>query len=298
MTQKTAAVAILGAPNAGKSTLVNELVGSKISIVTPKAQTTRAVIRGIAMHGETQLILLDTPGIFRPSARTLDRAMVRSAWDAIGEADIQMLVVDASKGINEKVKDILEGMQRRETPAILVLNKVDLVSAAELLPLSAALNEAMNFDRTFMISASKGNGTKDILDYLASQAPEQPWIYPEDQVATAPMRFLAAELTREQIFLRLSEEIPYSVHVETESWDEKKDGSVKVNQIIYVLRDSHKGIIVGKAGAMLKTLGAAARTEMAKNFGFPVHLFLFVKIKENWQESPESFEAMGLNFRK
>lgn len=297
MTQKTAAVAVLGAPNAGKSTLVNQLVGSKVSIVTPKAQTTRAIIRGIAMHGAAQLILLDTPGIFRPSSKTLDRAMVKSAWEALGEADIQMLVVDANKGLNEKVRDIIDGMKRREVPAILVLNKVDLISPAELLPLSAELNGMMNFDKTFMVSAITANGTGDILTYLEAKAPEQPWIYPEDQVATAPMRFLAAELTREQIFLKLHEELPYSVHVETESWDERKDGSAKVNQIIYVLRDSHKGIIVGKGGAMLKTLGAKARAEMAKVFGFPVHLFLFVKVKENWQESPESFEAMGLRLK-
>lgn len=297
MTQKTAAIAVLGAPNAGKSTLVNQLVGSKVSIVTPKAQTTRAIIRGIAMQGAAQFILLDTPGIFRPTG-TLDRAMVKSAWDALGEADFQMLVVDANKGITDKVKDILEGMKRREVPAILVLNKVDLISPAELLPLSSALNEAMNFDRTFMISAITGNGTKDLLKYLEEKAPEQPWIYPEDQVATAPMRFLAAELTREQIFLTLHKELPYSVHVDTESWEERPDGSAKVNQVIYVLRESHKAIIVGRAGAMLKNIGAAARTEMAKNFGFTVHLFLFVKVKPDWQESPESYEAMGLNFRK
>lgn len=294
--QRCATIAVVGAPNAGKSTLVNHLVGSKVSIVTPKAQTTRAMIRGIAMHDHLQMVLIDTPGIFRPS-KTLDRAMVKSAWEAIGQADWQMLVVDAKKGITDKVVDIIEGMRRREVPAILVLNKVDAISPEQLMPLTSELNQMMDFERTFMISALKGRGTNDMLRYFLEKAPVMPWMYPEDQAATMPLRFLAAELTREQLFLRTHEEVPYGTHVETDSFEEKKDGSAKIQQTIYVMRDAQKRIIVGKGGSMLKDLGLRARTEMAKVFGFPVHLFLFVKVKEDWQESPESFQNMGLDYK-
>lgn len=294
--QRCVTIAIVGPPNAGKSTLVNHLVGSKVTIVTPKAQTTRATIRGIAMHDQTQMVLVDTPGIFRPS-KTLDKAMVRSAWEAIGEADWQMLMVDAKKGVTQKVVDIIEGMRRRDVPAVLVLNKVDTISPEQLMPLTAELNQMMNFERTFMISALKRRGTADILRFFNEKAPVMPWIYPEDQAATMPMRFLAAELTREQLFLRTHEEVPYGTHVETDSFEEKKDGSAKISQTIYVTREAQKRIIVGKGGSMLKELGQRSRTEMAKVFGFPVHLFLFVKVKEDWQESPESFQNMGLDFK-
>lgn len=291
--QKTLHLAILGAPNAGKSTLVNRLVGSKVSIVSPKAQTTRTILRGIAMHGEAQLVLLDTPGIFRPS-KSLDKAMVRAAWQALEEADHLLLLVDATKGIDDKVGDILEGLNHRKLPTLLVLNKVDKVAPESLLRLSVELHSRYNFTQTFMISALKGDGTNDLLRHLERIAPVSPWPFPDDQIATAPMRFLAAELTREQIFKRMHEELPYSTYVETESWEEKKDGSVKVNQTIYCLRESHKAMLVGKSGENLKKLGSLARAEMAKAFGFTVHLFLFVKVKEDWQNSPEAFASIGL----
>lgn len=291
--QKSITVAIIGAPNAGKSTLVNKLVGSKVSIVSPKEQTTRTSLRGIAMYENTQIILVDTPGIFRPD-KALDKAMVRSAWRALDEADCYILLVDAHKAITDKVRDIIEGLNQRKLPVILVLNKVDMITPEILLPLSVALHNLFDFEKTFMISALKGKGTNDILRYLGKKAEVQPWAYPADEITTAPMRFMAAETTREQIFYKLNDELPYSTYVETDAWEEKKDGSVKVNQTIYVLRESHKAIIVGKAGAMLKDIGARARAQMAKDFGFTVHLFLFVKVKEDWQTSPESFAAIGL----
>lgn len=291
--QKTITVAVLGAPNAGKSTLVNQLVGSKVSIVSPKVQTTRTTLRGIAMHGKTQIILVDTPGIFR-SGSTLDKAMVRSAWQALDGADGFLLLVDAARGITEKVRDIIEGLSHRKLPVVLVLNKVDMLTPEKLLPLSAELHTLYDFEKTFMISALKGKGTQDLLRYFDGKAEAMPWPYPEDQVATAPMRFMAAEMTREQIFYKMHEELPYSTYVETEQWEEKKDGSVKVHQTVYVLREAHKAILVGKGGTMLKTIGQHAREEMGKVFGFKVHLFLFVKVKEDWQTSPEAFSAIGL----
>ena len=291
--QKTITVAIIGAPNAGKSTLVNKLVGNKVSIVSPKAQTTRSTLRGIAMHGKTQIILMDTPGIFRPD-KALDKAMVRAAWQALEEADAYLLLVDAARGITDKVRDIIEGLKHRKIPVILALNKVDSLTPEKLLPLSAELHALFDFEKSFMISALKGKGTDDVMRYFDSKACEMPWPYPEDQFATAPMRFMAAEMTREQIFHKMQEELPYSTYVETDTWEEHRDGSVKINQTIYVLREAHKAILVGKAGSMLKTIGAHAREEMAKTFGFKVHLFLFVKVKEDWQNSSESFAAIGL----
>ena len=291
--QKTITVAIIGAPNAGKSTLVNKLVGSKVSIVSPKAQTTRSTLRGIVMHDKTQIILMDTPGIFRPD-KALDKAMVRAAWQALDEADAYLLLVDAARGITDKVRDIIEGLKHRKIPVILALNKVDSLTPEKLLPLAAELYTLLDFEKSFMISALKGKGTDDILRYLDNKAGVMPWPYPEDEVSTAPMRFMAAEMTREQIFHKMHEELPYSTYVETDTWEEHRDGSVKINQTIYVLREAHKAILVGRAGSMLKAIGAQAREEMAKSFGFKVHLFLFVKVKEDWQNSSEAFAAIGL----
>lgn len=288
-------VALVGAPNAGKSTLVNRLVGAKVSIVTHKVQTTRAVMRGIATHNNAQIVLVDTPGIFKPRRR-LDQAMVRSAWGGAQDADIVLLLIDAERGLVGDTGMILEGLKEVERRKVLVLNKVDRIKPEELLALSAAANEIVGFDQTFMISALNGSGCDDLLEYLASALPEGPWFYPEDQISDLPLRQLAAEITREKLTLRLHQELPYASHVETEKWEEKKDGSVRIEQVIYVERDSQKKIVLGRKGEAIKAIGAAARKELSGILDQTVHLFLFVKVRENWGNDPERYREIGLEF--
>ena len=288
-------VALIGAPNAGKSTLLNTMVGSKVSIVTHKVQTTRARIRGIALEGPAQIVFVDTPGIFQPRRR-LDRAMVEAAWGGAADADAVVLLVDAQRGIDEDVDRILAGLKKSGRSAMLALNKIDLVKHEDLLALTARLSEAADFSDVFMISAEKGHGLKDLKSHLADMIPLGPWHYPEDQIADIPLRSMAAEITREKLYLRLHEEIPYSLTVETEKWTGHKDGSAKVEQIIYVERDSQKKIVIGKGGQSLKTIGQLAREEMAELFGHKVHLFLHVKVREKWGEERERFQEMGLDF--
>jgi len=286
--------AIIGAPNAGKSTLVNQLTGSKVSIVSHKVQTTRARIRAIAMAGRAQIVLVDTPGIFKPR-RTLDRAMVENAWGGAGDADAVVLLVDGRPGLTDEAKEIIAQLEKTRTKAVLVINKIDLMARDKLLETAAAFNSAFAFERTFMVSALNGSGTKDLLDYLAEKMPEGPWLYPEDQVADVQLRFMAAEMTREVIYERLHEELPYASTVETETWEEQKNGSVKIGQVIYVQRDSQKAIVLGKGGQTVKLLGQMARKEMEAQFGRKVHLFLFVKVREHWPEDKERLRNMGLD---
>ena len=286
--------AIIGAPNAGKSTLVNQLTGSKVSIVSHKVQTTRARIRAIAMEGNAQIVLVDTPGIFKPR-RTLDRAMVDNAWGGAGDADAVVLLVDGRPGLTEEAKEIIAHLQHTKTRTILVINKIDLMSRERLMEVAAEFNAAYPFEQTFMVSALNGSGTQDLLKYLAAKMPESPWLYPADQVADVQLRFMAAEMTREVIYERLHEELPYSSTVETETWEEMKDGSVKIGQIIFVQRDSQKAIVLGKGGQSIKLLGQMARKEMEAQFGRKVHLFLFVKVRENWAEDKERLRNMGLD---
>ncbi len=286
--------AIIGAPNAGKSTLVNQLTGSKVSIVSHKVQTTRARIRAIAMEGNAQIVLVDTPGIFKPK-RTLDRAMVSNAWGGAGDADAVVLLVDGRPGLTEEAKEIIAHLSHTKTKAVLVINKIDLMSRERLMEVAAEFNAAYPFEQTFMVSALNGSGTQDLLRYLASKMPESPWLYPADQVADVQLRFMAAEMTREVIYERLHEELPYSSTVETETWEEMKDGSVKIGQIIFVQRDSQKAIVLGKGGQTIKLLGQMARKEMEAQFGRKVHLFLFVKVRENWAEDKERLRNMGLD---
>ncbi len=286
--------AIIGAPNAGKSTLVNQLTGSKVSIVSHKVQTTRARIRAIAMEGNAQIVLVDTPGIFKPK-RALDRAMVDNAWGGAGDADAVVLLIDGRPGLTEEAKEIIAHLQHTKTRAVLVINKIDLMSRERLMEVAAEFNAAYAFEQTFMISALNGSGTQDLLKYLAGKMPESPWLYPADQVADVQLRFMAAEMTREVIYERLHEELPYASTVETETWEEMKDGSVKIGQIIFVQRDSQKAIVLGKGGQTVKLLGQMARKEMEAQFGRRVHLFLFVKVRENWPEDKERLRNMGLD---
>ena len=288
-------VALIGAPNAGKSTLLNALVGAKISIVTPKVQTTRALIRGIAIEGTAQLIFVDTPGIFAPRRR-LDRAMVGSAWGSAKEADLVALLIDASKGVQEDDETILRGLADVRAPKVLVLNKVDLVGKPKLLALTQALNECAVFAATYMISARSGDGVADLKTFLAAHVPPGPWLYPEDQISDAPLRHLAAEITREKLYLRLHQELPYQSTVETEAWTELKDGAVRIEQTIYVERESQRKIVLGKGGQTIKAIGAAARIDIAAAIEHPVHLFLFVKVREGWGDDPERYREMGLEF--
>jgi GTP-binding protein Era len=288
-------VALLGAPNAGKSTLLNRMVGAKVSIVTPKVQTTRTRVLGIAVRGETQLIFVDTPGIFQPRRR-LDRSMVAAAWAGAADADIVVLLVDAEKGLNEDVRRIVEGLETAGRKAILALNKIDLVKREKLLALSAALNESGVFTDTFMISASNGDGVDDLADLLVERLPEGPWLYPEDQLSDMAERQLAAEITREKLFLQLRQELPYALTVETEEWEDRADGSVRISQVVYVQRDSQKSIVLGKGGKMIKTVGAAARQELEAMLDCRVHLFLFVKVREKWVDDPERYRDWGLDF--
>ncbi|MET0596925.1 MAG: GTPase Era [Mesorhizobium sp.] len=288
-------VALIGAPNAGKSTLVNQLVGAKVSIVTHKVQTTRAIVRGIATHENAQIVFVDTPGIFRPRRR-LDKAMVTTAWGGAKDADVIMVLIDAERGIKGDAETILENLADVRQPKILILNKVDRVKPEQLLTLTAEANKRVEFVRTFMISALTGSGCRDLLDYLAATLPEGPWYYPEDQISDLPMRQLAAEITREKLYLRLHQELPYSSHIETEKWEEKKDGSVRIEQVIYVERDSQKKIVLGHKGETIRAIGQAARKEIGEILEQPVHLFLFVKVRGNWGDDPERYREMGLEF--
>ena len=290
-------VALIGEPNAGKSTLLNRMVGAKVSIVTHKVQTTRARIRGITMEGDAQIIFVDTPGIFRPRRR-LDRSMVAAAWGGAADADVIILLIEAHRGLTEGVKAIIEQLARTagDRPVALAINKIDRVKAENLLALSAEMNAAYPFAKTFMISAEKGYGTDDLREWLAGEVPPGPWLYPEDQIADLPMRMIAAEITREKLTLRLHEELPYQLTVETENWEERKDGSAKIDQIIYVLRDGHKGIVLGHKGEAIRAVGKAAREELSAFLERPVHLFLTVKVRENWLDEAERFREMGLDF--
>jgi len=288
-------VALIGAPNAGKSTLMNQLVGSKVSIVTHKVQTTRAIIRGITMHHNCQIIFVDTPGIFKPR-RKLDTAMVSTAWDGARDADQVAYLIDCERGISSDIEDILKSLKQVSHPKILLLNKIDTVPRDKLLALASRANEIIDFDRTFMISALKGDGCKDLLDYLSGILPPGPFLYPEDQISDLPMRQLAAEITREKLFLRLHQELPYASHVETESWRVEPKGGVRVDQVIYVERESQKKIIIGKSGSTIKAISMAARKEISEAIDDQVHLFLFVKVRENWVNDPERYRQMGLEF--
>ena len=286
--------ALIGAPNAGKSTLVNQLVETKISIVSHKVQTTRARIRAILVKDEVQAVLVDTPGIFVPK-RKLDEAMVQSAWAGASDADAILLLVDARRGLDEQVTAIISQLKEGNAKAMLVINKTDLLPAEQLLPLSQKLNEAFSFSETFMVSALNGSGVKKLRERICAHMPVGPWHYPGDQAADVNMRFLAAEITREKIYERLHDELPYSSTVETDAWEERKDGSVKISQTIFVERDSQKAIVLGKGGHTVKTLGQLARADMELSFDRRVHLFLFVKVRENWSNDPERLRMMGLS---
>lgn len=291
-------VALVGAPNAGKSTLLNLMVGSKVSIVTPKVQTTRSRIIGICMaKDQTQIIFLDTPGIFKPKRR-LERAMVTAAWSGAHDADLVVLLVDVKRRFDGDTARIIKGLKARKRRAVLALNKIDGTRRETLLPLAAELNETGVFSDSFMISALKGDGVDDLRDFLAKRMPAGPWLYPEDQLSDIPLRLLAAETTREKLFLRLHQELPYALGVETESWEERKDGSVRIGQVIYVLRDSHKPIVLGKGGRQIKAVGQAARLELEAFLGQRVHLFIHVKVAPKWTDDPARYRDMGLEFPK
>ncbi|MET0529963.1 MAG: GTPase Era [Microvirga sp.] len=292
---KAGFVALIGAPNAGKSTLLNSLVGSKVSIVSRKVQTTRALVRGIAIEGVAQIVFVDTPGIFKPKRR-LDRAMVTSAWGGAGDADVIALLLDARKGIDEEAEAILEKLPELKRPKVLILNKIDLIERSKLLDMAAKLNEKVPFLHTFMISALKGDGIEKLKRQLAEMMPEGPWLYPEDQISDAPLRMLAAEITREKIYERLHEELPYQSTVETDQWQQRPDGSVRIEQTVFVERDSQRKIVLGKGGQTIKAIGQAARKEIAEVAEAPVHLFIFVKVRENWSDDPERYREMGLEF--
>ncbi|KQZ00804.1 GTPase Era [Pseudolabrys sp. Root1462] len=288
-------VALIGAPNAGKSTLLNALVGSKVTIVSHKVQTTRALIRGITIHDKSQIIFVDTPGIFAPKRR-LDRAMVTTAWTGAHDADLTAVLIDARKGLDEEVEAILDRLKEVGGPKILLLNKIDVVPRENLLGLAKSANEKAKFEATFMISALKSDGVADLKSWLAERMPAGPWLYPEDQMSDAPMRQLAAEITREKLFERLHQELPYHSTVETESWKELRNGEIRIEQTIYVERESQRKIVIGKGGQTLRSIGEAARKDIAEIADTKVHLFLFVKVREGWGDDPERYRAMGLEF--
>jgi GTPase len=288
-------VALLGAPNVGKSTFVNALVGSKVSIVSRKVQTTRMLVRGIAVEANAQLILIDTPGLFAPKRR-LDRAMVSAAWAGAHDADLVALIVDAKRGVDDETAVILERLPQLRVPKVVVLNKIDLLEKPPLLALAADLNAVIPFEATFMVSALTGDGVGDVRAWLAARVPEGPWHYPADQLSDAPLRQLAAEITREKLYDRLHQELPYASTVETDRWTELKDGSVRIEQTIFVERESQRKIVVGKRGQALKAVGAESRREIAELIEAPVHLFLFVKVREDWANDPERYREMGLEF--
>jgi GTP-binding protein Era len=293
--QKAGFVAVIGAPNAGKSTLVNALVGQKVAIVSPKAQTTRARLMGIAIHDQAQILLVDTPGIFAPRRR-LDRAMVAAAWTGAQDADLILLVIDAAARMNDEVERIIASLGDRQHPLVLALNKIDLVAKEKLLALAADLTARLNPDKVFMISAAQGDGVGDLKQALADAMRESPWLYPEDEVSDATDRMIAAELTREQIVNRLHQELPYATAVETETWEDRPDGSTAIRQQILVERDSQKAIVIGKGGRRLKEIGAAARAEIAEHLGRPVHLFLHVKVNPRWDEDRGLYREIGLEW--
>ena len=300
MTQTRAGfVALIGEPNAGKSTLTNTMVGAKVSIVTHKVQTTRARIRGVAIEGAAQIVFVDTPGLFRPRRR-LDRAMVAAAWGGAADADIVVLLVEAHRGLTDGVRAILDALSERAPEGQIValaINKIDRVKSEALLALTAQMNEAYPFAETFMISAEKGYGVEDLRRWLAEKLPEGPWLYPEDQIADLPMRMIAAEITREKLTLRLHQELPYQLTVESENWEERKDGSARIDQVIYVARDGHKGIVLGNKGETVKAVGKAARAELEEFLGRRVHLFLQVKVRPGWLDEAERYSEMGLDIR-
>ena len=298
MTTRCGFVALIGEPNAGKSTLTNHMVGAKVSIVTHKVQTTRARIRGVALEGEAQIVFVDTPGLFRPRRR-LDRAMVAAAWGGAADADIVVLLVEAHRGITPGVETILSTLSEfpQSAKIALAINKIDKVEAKQLLKLTKDLNDRFAFAETFMISAEKGHGTDALRTWLAENLPEGPWLYPEDQIADLPLRMLAAEITREKLTLRLHQELPYQLTVETEAWEERKDGTARIDQVIYVMRDGHKGIVLGKKGETIKTISQLARAELEEFLGRKIHLFLQVKVRPNWLEESERYSEMGLDFK-
>jgi len=288
-------IAVIGSPNSGKSTLINHFIGQKVTIVTRKVQTTRSVIRGICIHKESQLVFSDTPGIFEPKRR-LDRAMVEAAWGSSSDADIILFLYDAQKsGIDNETNKILDELGQSRKKKILVLNKVDLVDNKTLLPLIKNFESICSFDATFIVSALTGEGSKEVLSYLAKNLPKGPWLYPEDEITDLPARLLAAEITREQIFMRLHQELPYATTVETEEWTERDDGAIVINQIIYLKKAGHKKIVIGKNGSMIKMLGKAARLEIEQILERSVHLFLFVKVREKWMDDPDRYKIWGLN---
>jgi len=295
MTTRAGFVAVIGAPNAGKSTLVNALVGQKVAIVSAKAQTTRARLMGIAIADETQLLLVDTPGIFEPKRR-LDRAMVAAAWTGAQDADLVLLVVDASQGLSAQARRIASGLKTREKPLFVALNKVDLVRKDKLLGLSAELSSELNPDHIFMISAAQGDGVEDVKQALAESMPEGPWLYPADEVSNATDRMVAAELTREQIYAQLHQELPYATAIETETWEDRADGSTAIRQQILVERDSQKAIVIGKGGSRLKAIGEAARAAIAEHLGRRVHLYLHVKVNPKWGEDRSLYREIGLEW--
>jgi len=289
-------IAILGAPNVGKSTLLNRVVGTKVSIVSPKVQTTRTRVLGIALDGDAQLIFIDTPGIFQPKRR-LDRAMVAAAWGGAGDADHVVLLVDSQRGITPDTQSIIDKLKNQEGRKVdLALNKVDLVNKESLLTLTEKLNEYGIFQEIFMISAEKGDGVDDLVAYLKSKMPVSPWLFPEDQISDMPLRLLAAEITREKLYLKLHQELPYATTVETESWEEKDDGSVRIEQTIYVERESQRSIVLGKGGKMIKSIGAESRRDLAEIADRAVHLFLFVKVREKWGDDPSRYTHWGLDY--
>jgi GTPase len=290
-------IALIGAPNAGKSTLLNALVGAKISIVSRKVQTTRTQVRGIAMIGQTQIVFVDTPGIFQPKRR-LDRAMVDSAWGGATDADLVALLVDVRKWDDPETTAILERLANVRQPKALILNKVDTIDKPRLMDIATALNAIVPFDATFMVAALTGYGVKDLSVWMADRMQPGPWLYPEDQISDAPMRFLASEITREKIFERLHDELPYRSTVETEAWEVRKDGSVKISQTIYVEREGQRKIVLGDGGSTIKSIGMSARKDIAEAAECKVHLFLFVKVRENWSDDPERYREMGLSFPK
>lgn len=295
---KAGFVALIGEPNAGKSTLLNQMVGAKVSIVTHKVQTTRARIRGVAIEGDAQIVFVDTPGLFKPRRR-LDRAMVAAAWGGAADADIIVLLIEAHRGMTEGVERILAelGDIAEGRTVALAINKIDRVKAKELLSLSQKMNDAFTFEQTFMISAERGYGVNDLRGWRGDKLPEGPWLYPEDQIADLPMRMIAAEMTREKLTLRLHQELPYQLTVETENWEERKDGSARIEQVIYVTRDGHKGIVLGNKGETIKAISKAAREELETFMGRRVHLFCQVKVREKWLDEAERYTEMGLDFK-
>ncbi len=295
---KAGFVALIGEPNAGKSTLLNRMVGAKVSIVTHKVQTTRARIRGVAMEGDSQIVFVDTPGLFKPRRR-LDRAMVAAAWGGAADADVIVLLIEAHRGKTEGVERILENLAEvaKGHRVALAINKIDRVKSDVLLALTQRMNDAFAFEKTFMISAERGYGVEDLRKWLADELPESPWLYPEDQIADLPMRMIAAEMTREKLTLRLHQELPYQLTVETENWEERKDGSARIDQVIYVARDGHKGIILGNKGETIKAISKASREELEEFLGRKVHLFCQIKVREKWLDEAERYSEMGLDFK-